>query len=232
MKSAAITFAVGVALLAAAAIAVMLLSVPSRVVRVGKPGARAVGPAGAHVLAATTGSPTICQDGEVLPAGISGVRLSLWAFAGARVRVMAYRGSHLLLEGSHDADWIGDSVTVPVRPLRYQVSDARLCVAVGPNSEPLLLLGPTTPKRSGALVASYGTPVADLVAGKARQMHGRVSIEYLAPTHRSWWSRLLEVARHLGLGRAYSGTWIALLLAALMLAVAALAIRSTLRELR
>ena len=35
----------------------------------------------------------------------------------------------------------------------------------------------------------------------------------------------------MGLGRAFSGTWIALLLAALMAAVIALALRLTLREL-
>jgi hypothetical protein len=39
------------------------------------------------------------------------------------------------------------------------------------------------------------------------------------------------VAKHLGLGRSYSGTWIAFLLAALMAAVGVLAIRQTLREL-
>jgi hypothetical protein len=39
------------------------------------------------------------------------------------------------------------------------------------------------------------------------------------------------VAQHMGLGRAYTGTWIALLVAALMAAVGALAIRLTLRTL-
>lgn len=60
---------------------------------------------------------------------------------------------------------------------------------------------------------------------------GRVGVEYLAAGRGSWWSRLSSVAAHLGLGRAYSGAWIALLVAALMAAVGVLAVRLTAREL-
>ena len=54
--------------------------------------------------------------------------------------------------------------------------------------------------------------------------------EYLAAGNRSWWSRILEVARHMGLGHALTGTWVVGLIAALMVAVGGLAIRVALRE--
>jgi hypothetical protein len=73
--------------------------------------------------------------------------------------------------------------------------------------------------RSAAAVTSTGEPLA-----------GRLGVEYLAASNRSWWSRILEVARHMGLGHALSGTWVVLLIAALMAAVGALAIRAVLRE--
>jgi hypothetical protein len=64
-----------------------------------------------------------------------------------------------------------------------------------------------------------------------QRLPGRIDIEYLGSGQGSWWSRLLPVARHMGLGRAFSGTWIVLLVAAMVAAVGALAGRLVLREL-
>jgi hypothetical protein len=103
-------------------------------------------------------------------------------------------------------------------------------VIIAPNSEPMDVLGLPTTKSQLAAFATEWAPGQPKGAPKA--LPGRLGIEYLAPSHGSWWSRLLSVARHFGLGRAYSGTWIALLVAALMAAVVVLAVRLSLRELQ
>lgn len=225
------TFAVGLAIGAVAA-ALALTQAPPRVVKIGAPGRKALGVNGGLIIGRVIGDGTICQAGEVLPAGISAIRLSIWAFFGAHVRVMAYRGSQLLTEGSRSASWTGDSVTVPVRALAHSASDVRICIAIGPNQEPLEVLGNhTKPQQAAVKLAAHVSP-ADPVAKGEQRAYGRLAIEYLAPGDGSWWARVLAVARHMGLGRAYAGTWIALLVAALMLAVGALAMRLTLRELR
>lgn len=233
MRSVVITFVVG--LVAVAAVGVLTLSrAPLRLVHRGAPGVPAVAPNGVSgVVASASEDPTICQPYEVLPAGISDVRVSIWAFYGARVRVAAFKEGtrELLTEGSRSGNWTSDSVTVPVRPLRRTVSGVKLCVSVGPNSEPLLFIGPKTEPRTAAAIAE-GVPAASLTPANAQLLQGRMTVEYLAPGHRSWWSRLLEVARHVGLGRSYSGTWVALLIALLMVAVGVLSVRLTLRELR
>jgi hypothetical protein len=63
------------------------------------------------------------------------------------------------------------------------------------------------------------------------KLAGRMNVEYLSAGPGSWRSRVLTVARHMGLGRVFSGTWIVLLIAAMVAAVGVLAIRLTLREL-
>jgi hypothetical protein len=232
LKAAAITFAIGIASLAAIG-ALVLTEGPPRLVRVSPPGIKAVGVEGATVLGQTSESPSICQPGEVLHAGVSAIRLSLWGFFGARIHLVAYEGSHLLTEGRRGANWTSDSVTVPVRPLQQSHSNVDICFAVGPNSEPILILGAKTEaKQSATIIASNGTPPSQVMTASGRErLPGRMVIEYTAPGKVSWWSKLLTVARHMGLGRAYSGTWIALLVAALMLAVGVLSVRLALKEI-
>lgn len=231
MRGAVITFLVGAAALAGVGV-LTLSQAPLRLVRTGLPGVPALGPGGpSGIVASGDRDPTLCQPYEVLPAGVTDIRVSMWAFYGVRVRVAAFKDQKLLTEGRRGGNWTSDSVTVPIRPLRHTVSGVKLCVIVGPNSEPLLLLGPrTNPQISAA--AAEGQPAATLTPVNARLLYGRVVVEYLAPGKRSWFSRLLSVARHLGLGRFYSGTWIALLLVALMTVVGALSVRVTLREMR
>jgi hypothetical protein len=205
-----VTFGVGVALLIAVC-AYALTRSPPRVLR--------AAPKPSGLVTALSGDGEACQAGEVLPAGASAVRLSIAAYVGARIRVKVYSGSQLLTEGSRDPDWTGTSVTVPVSPLRESVSNASVCFAISPNSESLFVLGTETPT-SEAMYLPTG-----------ERLSGRLEIEYLGPGQGSWWSRILTVARHMGLGRAFSGTWIVLLIAAMVAAIGVLAGGLALREL-
>jgi hypothetical protein len=205
-----VTFAVGFAVIAAV-VAFALTRSPPRVIQTG------VRPS--TILSPLKGSGEACQADEVLPAGTTGVRLSLVAYVGARVRVTVYAVSHILTEGSRGPDWTGTSVTVPVKPLRENISDATLCVDVGPNSEAIYLFGNETPPADAMTVPTGG------------RLPGRLDVTYLGAGQGTWWSHALEVARHMGLGRVFSGTWIVLLIAALMGAVGILAGGLALREL-
>jgi hypothetical protein len=184
---------------------------PSRVVRVSAKGE--------HVLGSTTGSAALCQAGETLPGGVSAVRLWLETSFGPKVLVRAYSGSRVLTEGSRAAGWTSSSVTVPVEPLEHTVSHVKLCFYVPANSGRLQLYGVPTAVREAA------------VGGEGQSLLGRVRVEYMAPGRGSWWSRALTVARHMGVGHAISGAWVALLVAALVAAVGALVIRLAWMEL-
>jgi hypothetical protein len=227
MRKVTVTLVVGVVLLAAAS-AVALTRSPPRVARVGVP----AGDAKDAPLGKVLGDATICQPGETLPAGVSGVRIGMWAFYGAKMHVRVYSGSRVVTEGSRGPNWTSDSVTVPVRPVARQTSGVTVCVGIGPNSQPLLLLGASTPEKESATAAlGVNAPTPAAAASSHALLGGRIGLEYLSAGRGSWWSRVSSVAKHLGLGRAYSGTWITFLLAALMAAVGALAIRLTLRVL-
>jgi hypothetical protein len=237
VRAAAKTFLAGGALIAVVLAITLSDSSPARTVLIGPPGVKAIGEFGAQVLGRTSSEPVLCQTGETLPGGVSAIRVSLWGFFGAHVHLFLYQGSRLLAQGSRTADWTGSSVTVPVAPLSHSVSGVRVCVAVGPNSEPLNLLGTETSQQQSAIALFTKTLVshtalASVPAGDGVPAGGRLAIEYVRPAQGSWWSRILTVARHMGLGRAYSGTWIALLVFALMAGAFALAVRLTLRELR
>jgi hypothetical protein len=121
-------------------------------------------------------------------------------------------------------------VTVPVRAVRSTTSGARLCLAIGPNSEPILLLGDNAQPAEAAVNLPTNKP-APQSASLEERLPGRMHVEYLGSGEGSWWSRIASMAQHVGLGRAYSGTWIAALIGVLMIAVGALALRLTLREL-
>lgn len=233
LRAAAITFAAGLAAMAVTG-ALVLTESPLRLERVSAPGVKAVSASGGNLIGRTQESASICQPGEVLPVGTSAVRISIWGFFGARVHVAAYEGSRLLTQGSRGANWTSDSVTVPVRALARSHTDARLCFSIGPNSEPLLLLGARTPRTKHPLViAEEGTPLAKVMtASTAHRVPARMTIEYLAPGGTSWWSRILAVARHMGLGRFYSGTWIALLAALMMGAAGVLTVRLAIKEMQ
>jgi hypothetical protein len=227
MRKVAITLAVGVVLLGAAS-AVALTRSPPRVARVGEP----TGDTSDVPLGKVLGDITICQPGEVLPAGVSGIRIGMWAFYGAKMHVRVYSGSRILTEGSRGPNWTSTSVTVPVKPVAHKTSGVTVCIGIGPNSQPLLPLGVSTPegqRASATLGVSSPTPAA--AARSHALLGGKIGMEYLTAGQGSWWSRISSVAEHMGLGRSYSGTWIAFVVAALMAAVGVLAVRLTLRVL-
>jgi hypothetical protein len=204
-----ITLGVGIVILAVIA-AVTLTHAPPRVARVG-----AAAPAR---LAATIGDTEGCQANELLPSGVSAIRLAFVAYYGARVRVTVSSGSRILTEGRRGPEWTGTSVTVPVTPLTNQASHVQLCFAIGPNSEPIFLLGSPTPLREAAALSPGGP------------LPGKVGVEYLTAGDGSWWSRILPVARHIAIGHDLSGTWMAWIVVALVAVIGLLALRLVLRE--
>jgi hypothetical protein len=211
MKPTAIALAAGLALVAAA-IAVTLSGAPVAVV-----GANSSSPIG--TFAETTNRAGACQGGEVLPAGVTSIRLTLASAAGPWVRVHVLQGSRVLTGGIAGNGWLAGAVTVPVRALAHPVSQARICFTLGPTVESVGIVGePTNPD-----VAARSR------AGKA--LPGRFRVEYLRAGSSSWWSQALKVARRIGLGRSPAGTWVVLALIALMVAVVAVASRLALREL-
>lgn len=208
-RKAIVTLGVGVVLLLAIGAATLAQAPP----RVAREGTKQQAPV--LVSAATT---DVCQAGETLPAGVSAVRLAVWAFFGTPVHVTISSGSRVLTEGRRGPAWTGSSVTVPVRSLRQSASPVTVCAHFGPNSQPLYLMG------------REASP-AESATARGRPLGGRIGIEYLAAGEGSWWSRIEQVARHMGIGRAMTGTWIVLLIFALMVAVGTLSIRVALREL-
>jgi hypothetical protein len=160
-----------------------------------------------------------CQPAGTLPRGASAIRVTIEARAvGPKVTLRVLSGSRVLSEGHRVAGWgTAPTVTVPVRRLDQAIDNARICTTVGPTVEPLRF---------------YGTSAPAPVAGASKLQDVMLRMEYLRPGPRSWWSLGSSIAHHMGLGRAGSGTWIVYLAVALMLAVASLAARLALRELR
>lgn len=176
--------------------------------------------AGNITIASTVGDAADCQTDEILPAQVSAIRLGLEAAVGPPLRLQVYSGSRVIAEGHKDGGWTGSSVTVPVKPLAHAHAGVKLCFEIIANSEPVVVLGVITRETVG------------LVWRSGHRLFGRARIEYLQPGPKPWWSLLLTVARHMGLGHAVSGSWIALLVALLTGSMALLASRILLRELR
>ena len=157
-----------------------------------------------------------CQEGETLPRDSSAIRLSLSANIGPRVTVSVLSGSRVVTHGQRAAGWgVQETVTVPVKPVPRAIPNARICVAIGPTVERLEVRGSLVPT---------------LVPGGGSRNVGKLRIEYLRAGHTSWWSLVPSVARHMGLGRTPSGTWIVFALLALMITITILASRLVLKE--
>jgi hypothetical protein len=212
MQNARVALAVGLALIAIAT-AVVLSQAPQVLA-----GTNAIEPLTAP-LKSVPGSGSACQADETLPARTSAVRLSLEATAGPRVAATVLSGKTVLTRGEGAEGWLGQVVTIPVAPVDRTVRDVTVCFAFTGGNERVSFLGVPTPKRSAA-------------TSGARALRGRISIEYLRPGSASWWSLALSTARRMGLGRAWAGTWVALVVAGLMAAGIALASWLTVRESR
>ena len=125
----------------------------------------------------------------------------------------------------------GQGLTVRVKPLDHATSQVKLCIAFEPNSQLLQLFGrPASPRNTALAYRSKTKLTATAPSGQAAALNGRLRVAYLAAGRGSWWGRVSSVATDMGLGHFISGKWVALLAAALMAAVAALALRLTLRE--
>jgi hypothetical protein len=222
MRTVTVTLAVGTALTIAVG-AVTLTRSPPRVLRVNEPEANIS-------MGITQANPAICQSGETLSAGTTAVRISLDAFLGARVRVVAYRGGQVVTEGRRAPTWGGTSVTVPVRPVAQTVSGANFCFEIGPNSQFVIIPGHQSPPSRAAVALQSGQLGPSVPTNQQLPLKGRVVVEDLGDGRGTWWSRIRGVARHMGLGHFVTGKWIPLLAAALMAAVGALALRLALRE--
>ncbi len=171
-------------------------------------------------VANTNGDASACQAGETLPAGTSAIRLSLEAVIAPSVSVQAVSGERVVARGVRGSGWTGGTVTVPVRPVVGRaVHNVTICFKLGPTREIVTIEGQLTKPAVAA-------------RGEGAALPGRMRIEYVRAGHSSWWSLALPTARRLGLGRAWAGSWVALLLATLMGAVVALCSWVLLRELR
>jgi hypothetical protein len=210
MRSVRVALAAGLAIIAIA-VAVVLSASPLTVLAT-----NAIPLNGA--LAIPWRHASACQAGEGVPASTVAIRISVVAIIGTRVRAQVLAGSRVIASGEEGPGWTGDSFTIPVRRFAHAVAPAEICFAVAPSHEG---------------VGALGNDTATAIAARTGRgpLPGRLRIEYLGPGRSSWLALASTVARHMALGRAWSGVWVVFAVATLMLAVAALASGLTLREL-
>ncbi len=172
----------------------------------------------AEGLVSTVQPAPFCQGQEALPRGTVAIRLALLAALGPQVRVTVSSGSRVLTGGVRAAGWSAGTVTVPVRPLAHTAAPVRVCVQLSAMNTLVTLRG-------------WLAPHAVAVVSGPSTLPGRMGVEYLRPSGRSWWSRAGGVVHRLGFGHAFGGPWPALLVAVLAAAVLVLSCRLVLREL-
>lgn len=145
-----------------------------------------------------------CQPGEALPARTSAIRLRAIAFLGPRVTVDVLAHGRVIAHGERGTGWTGGAVTVPVSSPATSTSGTSLCFTLFTNGdEHVELAGART-------TAAPDTQIDD------GALHGRLGVEYLRPGSSSWFSLARAVARRMGLGRGWPGTWSVPLALALM----------------
>jgi len=160
-----------------------------------------------------SGEQLSCQRGETLPRGTDAIRVSLTANAGPAVGVRVLAGSRVITAGERTAGWgIAATVTVPVARVARAISDASVCITLGAAVTPVQV--------NGVLASS---------AGGRQTLTPR--LEYLRPGASSWLTLIPSIAAHMGIGHAPSGAWLAYMVIAIMISVAAIATGLVLREL-
>ncbi len=204
-----IALAVGLAVIAAAFVAT-LSHAPLTVARGDS--------ATAGGLVSTNQPARACQAEEALPRGTSAIRLALLAALGPRVTVQVFSGARVLTQGAYPAGWSSGLVTVPVSPVARAAAPVKVCFAF--NS-------------INGLVTLRGWLARPAVAASSSEgpLPGRIGVEYLRPSHRSWWSSAASTIRRMGLGHAAGGIWNALLVGALALALVAVSSWLVVKEL-
>ncbi len=159
---------------------------------------------------------TFCQDGEVLPKDTASIELSLATTSGLspRVRVQATKGGRVVTRGASAAGWSGNALAVPVRTVSRTVLGARLCLSFGKSGN-VQLVG-----------TKKGTRTFDTSAPTTQS---RIRVAYMRQGSESLWAYAPTMLHRMGLGRAWGGSWIVLLIVVLLIAPGALAVRQLLR---
>lgn len=159
------------------------------------------------------GGRTSCQPGGTVPQGTTAIRVSLSVNIGPRVAVKVLAGSTLVTEGAREAGWgVDETVTVPVRRVPRTVRATRVCTTIGPAVEAIQVNGVRVRTQTGQAIV--------------------LRMEYLRPGPSSWLSLASSVADHFGVAHAPSGSWVAYVVIAVMIALFAFTSRVALRGLR
>jgi hypothetical protein len=166
---------------------------------------------------------SVCQANEVLPRGTTAIRLLLGSLVGPQVSVQAFSGTQVIAHGTLSPGWVGNA-TVSVAPVPRSGTPVKICFKLGPP-------GTNVESFRTEIFGEHTRPAIAAVNG-GEATPGRARIEYLRAGNKSWWSLASTVARHMGLGHAWSGTWIVLLMLALMGAVGVLSSWLITRELQ
>jgi hypothetical protein len=210
MRSVRIALAGGLALVGIA-VGVTLAQAPTTVIA-------SDGIADETEVASTRSAAKACQAGETVPAGTTAIRLALAAELGPRVTVTVFSGAAVVTRGTRGSGWTEASVTVPVKRVPHTIAAARVCFALARPIEAVAIFGRKTPA-TGALSSG------------AQRLPGRVAIEYVRRGSASWLSLVPSIARRMGRGHAWAGTWVVFVLVAAMACGLALCCRLVLREL-
>ncbi len=159
----------------------------------------------------------VCQAAETLPRDTSAIRVALKSLVGPRVTIEAMAHGRVLARGTRAAGWSGRAVSIPLSRRDAAAAVVTICLTLPPSGT--------------AELAGVHTAAARAARMGGAPALGRFRIEYLTPGHSSWWSLATAVARRMGLGHFWPGSWIAPFLLALMLATASLGTWLLTREL-
>ncbi len=168
------------------------------------------------------GGERACQGGELLPRDTNAIRPSLRAVGnrGPALTLTASRGGRIVTRGRLAAGWRGRSPAIPVREVQRTVDRVRVCLHLGAGLGVTLAgANASDPSHRAAIASLDGAP-----------LDGSLRIDYLQAGDVSWWAHVPALAHRIGLGRAWTGPWVALLIVALMLACGALAVGWLIRE--
>jgi hypothetical protein len=155
------------------------------------------------------GSGSHCQGDQVIPADAASLRLLLGTFERPtpELDVSVRARGETISSGRLPAGGREGRVVIPIEPVAALHDHAEVCIEVRAPGE-------------GRRIVLYGVP-------------GQVRFEWLRAGEESWLELLPTVAHRFGLGKPFlSGAWVLGLAAALLAAAWAVALRTTVRELR
>jgi len=207
-----IALAIGFALLALGVVATLSRDAKGRIRTNGVPAQAVVAIASADPGGAGAGAVrTVCQDRELIPSGTGAIRIALTGFRRVPPRLsLTVSEGEAVRDAGRAARWDADAdVLVPLaHPLARSVVGSVCIAALAPEQRYWL---------RGAAVGAFEGARAG-----GRRLPGRVHLEYLAADGGSWWSSIATIARRMGLGHAWSGASVPLLIVLLTLTSIAL----------